>query len=396
MKWFVPGRLEVLGKHTDYMGGRSLLAAVDRGITIELSDSDGPGIVASSTAVEGEQHLIAGTDPQLPKGHWANYVQAVLDRLQLNFGELRPARIVIDADLPLASGMSSSSALVVAVSLALIDHNSIRERAEWKANIHNDIDLAGYLATMENGLTFGTLEGLRGVGTFGGSEDHTAMLCCHPARLTEFTFCPIVEGESVDLPDSLTFVVAVSGVLAEKTGAALEHYNSLSINARRITDLWNDATGNKHATVAEALASDEDALEGLRAVTAHDEELTRRLSAFVTESEVAIPRALVALRSGDLPAFGAAADLSHRNADEVLGNQIPETNRLQAIARELGAIGSAGFGAGFGGSVWALVASDEAQEFGDKWLRAYLDEYPQWAETASIVRTRPGGSARRL
>ena len=50
MKWFVPGRLEVLGKHTDYVGGRSLLAAVDRGITIELTDSDEPGIVASSTA----------------------------------------------------------------------------------------------------------------------------------------------------------------------------------------------------------------------------------------------------------------------------------------------------------------------------------------------------------
>ncbi|SHI77945.1 galactokinase [Tessaracoccus bendigoensis DSM 12906] len=396
MKWFVPGRLEVLGKHTDYVGGRSLLAAVDRGITIELTESDEPGIVASSTAVEGEQHLVAGTDPQLPKGHWANYVQAVLDRLQLNFGELKPARIVIDSDLPLASGMSSSSALVVAVSLALVDHNGFRERDEWKANVKNDIDLAGYMATMENGLTFGTLEGLRGVGTFGGSEDHTAMLCCHPSQLTEFTFCPIVEGESVDLPDDLTFVVAVSGVLAEKTGAALEHYNSLSINARRLAELWNDATGNEHATVADALASDDDALEGLRAVAAHDEELTRRLNAFVTESQVAIPRAVAALRSGDLEAFGAAADLSHRNADEVLGNQIPETNRLQALAREFGAIGSAGFGAGFGGSVWALVPAEGAAEFGEKWLRAYLVEYPQWEATASIVLTRPGGPARRL
>nr|WP_269452029.1 hypothetical protein [Tessaracoccus coleopterorum] len=128
--------------------------------------------------------------------------------------------MVIDSDLPLASGMSSSSALVVAVALAVIDHNGIRERAEWTSNISDAIDLAGYLATMENGLTFGTLEGLRGVGTFGGSEDHTAMLNCHPGQLTEFTFCPIVEGDSVALPEGLTFVVAVSGVLAEKTGAA--------------------------------------------------------------------------------------------------------------------------------------------------------------------------------
>ena len=395
MKWFVPGRLEVLGKHTDYVGGRSLLAAVDRGITVEVGDAD-HGIVATSSALPGELTLAAGVDPELPPGHWGRYVHAVIERLTLNFGDLLPARITIDSDLPLASGMSSSSALVVAVALALIDHNGVREAPDWAANIHDQIDLAGYLATMENGLTFGTLEGVRGVGTFGGSEDHTAMLCCHEGMLTEFTFCPIVEGESVALSPELSFVVAVSGVLAEKTGAALASYNGLSANARRLAELWDDATGSGHATVADALASDEDALEGLRAVAAHDPELSNRLSAFVTESEVVIPRAVAALKAGDLESFGAAADVSHRSAAEVLGNQIPETNRLQALARELGAIGSSGFGAGFGGSVWALVPTAEAEAFADAWLNAYLTEFPQWRGSASIVVTRPGGPARRL
>lgn len=177
---------------------------MDRGITITLEDAD-EGIYASTTAVEGELHLAPGTPSGLPKGHWGNYVQATIDRLHLNFGELKPARLIIDSNLPLASGMSSSSALVVAVALSIIDHNDIREREEWKANVHDDIDLAGYMATMENGLTFGTLKGLRGVGTFGGSEDHTAMLCCHEGKLAEFTFCPIEEGESVDLPAEWSF-----------------------------------------------------------------------------------------------------------------------------------------------------------------------------------------------
>ncbi|MBB1483852.1 galactokinase [Tessaracoccus sp. MC1865] len=395
MKWFVPGRLEVLGKHTDYAGGRSLLAAVDRGITITLEDAD-EGFYASTTAVPGELTLTPGSPSGLPKGHWGNYVQATLDRLFLNFGELKPARVVIDSNLPLASGMSSSSALVVAVALAVVDHNDIREREEWKANIHSDIDLAGYMATMENGLTFGTLAGTRGVGTFGGSEDHTAMLCCHEGSLTEFTFCPIEEGASVALPEEWSFVVAVSGVLAEKTGAALESYNNASLRARELAEAWNDATGREDAVLADALASDDDALEGLRAIAASDEGLTRRLTAFVTESEVAIPQALKALQAGDLEAFGRAADLSQRNADEQLGNQIPETNRLQRLARELGAAASAGFGAGFGGSVWALVKTDEAEAFADRWLAAYVAEYPEVAETASTIVTRPGGPARRL
>ena len=105
----------MLGKHTDDAGGRSLLAAVDRGITIALEDAD-EGIYASTTAVEGELHLAPGTPSGLTKGHWGNYVQATIDRLHLNFGELKPARLIIDSNLPLASGMSSSSALVVAVA----------------------------------------------------------------------------------------------------------------------------------------------------------------------------------------------------------------------------------------------------------------------------------------
>ena len=395
MKWFVPGRLEVLGKHTDYAGGRSLLAAVDRGITITLEDA-ADGITASTTAVPGELTLTPGVAPDLPKGHWGLYVQAVLDRLHLNFGELKPARILIDSDLPLASGMSSSSALVVATALALVDQNGFREREEWTENIHDDIDLAGYMATMENGLTFGTLEGLRGVGTFGGSEDHTAMLCCKADQLTEFTFCPIEEQRSVPLPAEWSFVVAVSGVLAEKTGSALESYNNASLKARELAAAWNSATGRHDAVLADALASSDDALEGLRAISAHDEALADRLTAFVTESEVAIPRAIEALEAGDIAAFGEAAELSHRNADEALGNQIPETNRLQALARELGAPASAGFGAGFGGSVWTLVHTDEAGAFAERWLAAYVAEFPEVEGRASTIVTRPGGPARRL
>ena len=407
MKWFVPGRLEVLGKHTDYMGGRSLLAAVDRGITVTLVEpvpraerrdrveTNEPGFVVSTTAIPGDLTLAPGVDPNLPAGHWGNYVQAALDRLTLNFGELKPARLAFDSDLPLASGMSSSSALVVAAALAVVDDNDLREHPAWRANIVDDLDLAGYLATIENGLTFKDLPGLRGVGTFGGSEDHTAMLCCAADTLTEFTFCPIVRRRVVPFPDDLAFVVAVSGVLAEKTGAALESYNGASLTARALVDAWNSATGNTHAVLADALTG-EDALEGLRAVAAHDPALAARLTAFVTESEIAIPRAIEALAVGDLAEFGRAADLSHRNADEALGNQIPETNRLQALARELGAHAAAGFGAGFGGSVWALVPAVDADAFAARWLERYLAEFPAVADTASTIVTRPGGPARRL
>lgn len=392
---FVPGRLEVFGKHTDYAGGRSLLAAVDRGITVTLGDGT-DGVTASTTASTGEVRIHAHRATSLPAGHWGGYVQAVVDRLTLNFGTLRPARVEIDSDLPLASGMSSSSALVVALALALADHNGLRETDLWRANIGSQIDLAGYMASFENGMTFGTLEGVRGVGTFGGSEDHTAMLCCKADHLTQFSFCPIVERESVPFSADWSFVVAVSGVLAEKTGAAMALYNQASLRTREIVAAWNDATGREDITIADALGSDDDALEGLRAVVAHSPELSARLRAFLTESEELIPAATKALAAGDLDTFGRLADRSQANADADLGNQILETNRLQALARELGADAAAGFGAGFGGSVWALTRTGDAESFATDWLARYVSEFPEVNGRATTLVTRPGGPARHL
>ncbi len=394
--WFAPGRLEVLGKHTDYAGGNSLLAAVDRGVTVEAGDAD-VGIVATTTASPGEElHLTPGEASSLPAGHWGGYLRAVADRLLLNFGELKPARLTISSTLPLASGMSSSSALVVATALALVDHNGLREHPAWVENLHDQIDLAGYLACFENGMTFGSLEGVRGVGTFGGSEDHTAMLCCRAETLTRFRFCPIREGESVAFPEDHAFVVGVSGVLAEKTGAALEAYNRASLLTREIVEAWNLATGAEEITIGDVLASDDDAYEGLHAVVAHNEELSARLRAFLTESEELIPAAMTALRDGDLARFGELANRSQQNAETHLGNQIPETSRMQAIAADLGAIGASSFGAGFGGSVWALVPRTAADDFAKAWLDRYVAEFPETAERASTLVTRPGAPARRL
>ena len=72
MKWFVPGRLEVLGKRTDYAGGRSLLAAVDRGVTITLEDAD-EAIAASTTAVPGRLRLLRALGQLLLKRSEQNH-----------------------------------------------------------------------------------------------------------------------------------------------------------------------------------------------------------------------------------------------------------------------------------------------------------------------------------
>lgn len=149
---------------------------MEQGITVELEDA-ACEIPAVTTASPGEELALIPDRPHaLPAGHWGGYLQAVIDRLALNFGELRPARLVIDSTLPLASGMSSSSALVVAVALVLMDHNGFRERPEWQENIATVTDLAGYLACFENGLGFGSLTRVRG--STPSAAPRTTPPCC--------------------------------------------------------------------------------------------------------------------------------------------------------------------------------------------------------------------------
>ena len=123
-------------------------------------------------------------DLQPTIGHWSNYPMTVARRIARNFpGGLRGAEMAVASDLPIASGMSSSSALMVTCFLMLADINDLADRPEYNADIHSPEELAGYLGAVENGQTFGGLVGDAGVGTFGGSEDHTAMLCCRGGGL---------------------------------------------------------------------------------------------------------------------------------------------------------------------------------------------------------------------
>ena len=251
LKLWVPGRIEFLGKHTDYAGGRSLVCTVERGFTVVAAPRD-DRLVRITDAVTGDQVEIEMT-PTLAtaEGTWANYVITVARRIARNFpGPLRGADIAFASDLPPAAGLSSSSALVVATFLALSDLNALGAHEEYRQAITNAEDLAGYLGAVESGARFRTLEGDHGVGTFSGSQDQTAMLCSRAGTLVQYAFAPVRFERSVPLPHDHVFVIGVSGVLAEKTGAALALYNRQARRVHALLDRWHAATGRDDATLA--------------------------------------------------------------------------------------------------------------------------------------------------
>jgi galactokinase len=402
--FFVPGRLEILGKHTDYAGGRSLLCAVERGFVAAASNRS-DAIVRVIDVARGETRELA-LDPELEvrRADWSAYAAAAVRRIARNFPRARRgADIAIGSDLPPASGMSSSSALSTAIFLALDAVNELSEDPAYRAAIDSREALAGYLGTIENGQSFGPLAGDLGVGTFGGSEDHTAILCCRSGFVSRYSFAPVrAEGE-IPFPAGHTFVVAYSGIAAEKGARAQALYNELSLAVRRIVALWNAATRRADRTLAEALESAPDAparvRDFVRRSKPHDfssEYLRDRLDQFITESNEIIPQAADAFARLDLVTLGALVDRSQRGAETLLRNQVPETVALAHQARDAGAAAASAFGGGFGGSVWALVGAAAAEAFVTRWRDAYSSAFPEAAIRAEFIVTQPGPGAMSL
>jgi galactokinase len=172
---WVPGRIEVLGKHTDYAGGRSLVCALERGFCVQVAPRRDPVVrVCSLAQLETfETSLTSPVDGE--KGTWERYVATVVKRVPANFERVqRGADIPFASDLPADAGMSSSSALVVATFIALSKANDLRSNTVFRSMISTGEELAGYLGAVENGRPYRHLDGDAGVGTFGGNQDQTA------------------------------------------------------------------------------------------------------------------------------------------------------------------------------------------------------------------------------
>ncbi|MGA2382794.1 MAG: galactokinase family protein [Gemmatimonadales bacterium] len=398
---FVPGRLEVLGKHTDYAGGRSLLCAAERGICLVARPRPDAQVRIVDAASKESLDFTIGPALRRAPGHWGNYPMTVARRIARNFpGPLKGADVSFASDLPPAAGMSSSSALVVGFFTVLADVNQLERRHEYLENIHSLEELAGYLGAVENGRTFGSLRGDAGVGTAGGSEDHTAILCCRAGALSQYAFCPIRHERTVQLSEAWTFAIGTSGVVADKNAAAQESYNRAARTVDAIMEAWRAATGRSDRWLADAVASAPDAPERLReilrAAATEPDPLLARLEQFLAESTEIIPEVGDCLARGDVEGIGLLVDRSQLGAERWLGNQVPETVALARSARKLGAAAASAFGAGFGGAVWALVRSAEADEFLDRWGREYRAAFPERAPHAAFFVTRAGPGMERL
>jgi galactokinase len=316
---WAPGRVNLIGEHTDYSGGLVLPIAIQFGITLEVL-AEAEEITLASSGFGGAQTFAADGSGQAVHG-WGRYAQAVAAELA-DLGR-PPVGLTgsLSSDLTAGSGLSSSAALEVAVALALCA-------------------VAGFdLEPLQLALACQRAE-LRAVGVPCGILDQAACLLGRDGAAIMLD-CGTLEHRLIPVPEGAGLLIADSGV-----DRSLEH----TAYAERRAEL-------EHALrlvgAARSTEVDLSALDGLDNVS------RRRLRHVLTENE-RVSQFAVALEHHDLAAAGRLLGESHLSLRDDYEVSIPELDLLVQLANAAGAHGARLLGAGFGGSVLVLTDANRA------------------------------------
>jgi len=400
-RYVVPGRVELVGKHVDYGGGRSLTCAVEFAMRATAHPLKERVLRVRQRGSRDVVEIPIAADAAPTRARWSTYVAAVARRIGRDFPHsLGGADIRLSSTLPPAAGLSSSTALTIAVARAVVDATGLTSNAVFAEYAGSPLAFAEYVAAIETGAPHGPFPGDEGVGVRGGAQDHVAIMCAREGMVGQFSYMPAREEGWAPWPGDHMLAIGVSGVRASKTGNAQAAYNRAADAVRWLVRQWNGVTYRNDATLAAALASGADSPDRLAAI-AHEASgapvdaayLVRRLAQFREECEIIVPGVADALRARDLGRVGTLVDRSQALAEQALENQVPETIALARLAREFGAAAASAFGAGFGGAVWAMVARSDAEAFIERWKAAFATQFPTRAARSRFLLTMPGAPA---
>ncbi|HET9242850.1 MAG TPA: galactokinase [Gaiella sp.] len=327
-----PGRVNLIGDHTDYNEGFVLPMAIDLACTATVERRGGDQVRVRSHDVAGDVEVAADgrDDPLDVSPGWGRYVAGVVrvlaDRGRASVG----IEATVSSTIPVGSGLSSSAALEVSLALALLAAAEMDLPPLELAQACRD---AEQLAT---GVPCGIMDQLASIA---GRRGCALLIDCRSLAV-----------EPVELPKELAVVVVHSGVA-----------RSLDETAYASRRAECEAAAARHGVTA---------LRDVRPEQVADEPRARH----VVSENARVLEAAEALRRGDLAELGALLSASHASLRDDFEVSTPELDALATALEESGAFGARLTGAGFGGCVVAVAPRDAAVAVAERAIASYRAE----------------------
>jgi galactokinase len=312
---FAPGRVNLIGEHTDYNDGLCLPFTIERGVTVDADAIEGDEVLVRASDLD-EEDRFALADPPRGEG-WRAFARGAVAELRAAGHTVPAARLAIAGDVPRGAGLSSSAALEVALCLALLALGGTREV--------DRLALARLCSRVEN----------EWVGARTGLLDQVAALCAREGHALRVD-CRTLDVEPVPLTlEGWTLATVASG--AERAHAVSGY------NARRA-----ECAQAVHAlglrSLREAREEDLDRLDGV----------LRRRARHVVGENARVEHAVRALRRRDPAALAPLLDASHASLRDDFEVSVDAVEEAVGRLKRAGAAGARMIGGGFGGSVLAL------------------------------------------
>jgi galactokinase len=314
-----PGRVNLLGEHTDYNAGLCLPFAVEAGVTVSAERGESTEIEAHALAY-GEEDRFDSTDPQ-PADGWRAFVRGTVAELNAAGTTVPGARLRIDSDLPEGVGLSSSAALGSALCLALL---AVAEQPEPERH-----ELARLCSRVEHRWVGAETGMLDQMAVLFGERGHALLLDCRDLSVEHVALD--LQGWTLSVTDSDSRHAHAESGYNERRRECAEACERLGVDSLR------DA--------------DEGAGERLPAP------LDRRVRHVLSENE-RVREAVAAVRAGDMSVLAELLDASHRSLRDDYEVSVPEVERTVERMKAAGAAGARIMGGGFGGAVLALFPPD--------------------------------------
>jgi len=358
-----PGRVNIIGEHTDYNGGFVLPIAIERNTLVACAPSGDETIRIFSVEFEemGEFSLRAGADglARDQQRGWLNYPMGVAWCLLKAGHDLRGVNCVVQGNVPIGGGLSSSASIEVAFALAFCSAAGIKMDKRR---------LALLCQKAENefvGVSCGIMDQYV---SLHAEEGHAVLIDCKS-----------ITHETVPIPDGAGFVICNTGVKRELTGSEYNERRADCEEAARLlgAPLLRDVSLEQFEREAERLP----------------ERIRKRARHVITEDERTL-KAVEALRKGDLHEVGGLMNESHESLRRDYEVTCRELDIMVEIARSIdGTYGARMTGAGFGGCTVNLVASYRIDDFVSRISREYAE---RTGIEPSIIVSRAAGGAREI